>query len=169
MSGHDENDLNKLEQSLAELRPSPAGFDRDRLMFQAGQAARPRRLLWPAATGLMTAVAACLGLFLLLRPAAEPQVRVVYIERAANPAKSQAPPPETPALPPAQPEESTNPGSIAYSYWRLQALAARHGADELPDAAVPAVVGPAASATTTAGGWRSQPASASSLFNSGVE
>jgi hypothetical protein len=78
MSGHDENDLNKLEQSLAGLRPSAGTLDRGHLMFQAGQTAGARRgLFWPAATWMMTAVAACLGLVVALRPAADPEVRVV--------------------------------------------------------------------------------------------
>src|ERR1700681_727736 len=76
----DEKDLSELEQTLAGLRPAPAGFDRDQVMFQAGRAAAHARrgLLWPATAGLMSAVAACLGLFLVLRSDPEPLVRVVY-------------------------------------------------------------------------------------------
>jgi hypothetical protein len=119
----------------------------------------------------MTAVAACLGLFLVLRVPAEPQVQIVYIERAAKPPEPQPLPPDAPAPPAGQPREGpASPGSVAYSYWRLQEIAARHGVDELPEtAAANAGTAPPASTATSVWGGRSQPASASSLFNSGVE
>jgi hypothetical protein len=70
------NDLNAFEAALAALVPRSDRLDRDRLMFLAGQAAvgaggarvgRPR-WGWPAAFGLMTAIAAGLLLALLARP-----------------------------------------------------------------------------------------------------
>ena len=87
MSGSNEKDLSELERTLAGLAPSPAGFDRDRLMFQAGQsaAAPRRRWLWPSATAVMTTVAACLGGVLLVRPAPEQVVRYVHVERDPQP------------------------------------------------------------------------------------
>src|SRR5271169_137423 len=116
MPGPDEQPLSDLERSLAGLQPATAGFDRDRLMFQAGRAAATRRRWrWPAATGLMTAVAACLGLLLVLRPEPAPVVRIVYVER---PAPEVQPAPETPAppspVPPPSPaaDESAKPGLL---------------------------------------------------------
>jgi hypothetical protein len=77
--GHD--DLKVFEAALAALRPRGDRFDRDRLMFLAGQASAEtrarsagiangafRRWGWPTAFGGMTAVAAGLFVALLVRP-----------------------------------------------------------------------------------------------------
>jgi hypothetical protein len=167
----DEKDLSELERALGGLEPSRADFDRDRVMFQAGQASAPRWLLWPAAAGLMTAVAASLGLFLVLRPAAEPVVQVVYRERPIVAPQPAPAPPESPEPQPAPEREgSTAPSVFAMSsYWRLQEIAVRHGIDELPDSAPAGAAGPAPNAATTLWDWRSRPATASSLYHSGVE
>lgn len=170
----DEQDLNELERALGGLRPARAGFDRDRVMFQAGQASAPRRLLWPATAGLMTAVAASLGLFLGLRADPEPVERIVYVDRTVF-EKAPAPlppiPPETPepkSRP--QPEETPAPGILATSsYWRLQEFAVRHGIDELPDTAPAGATGPMPNASTTLWDWRSRSGTASSFYHSGVE
>lgn len=86
-------ELQSSEALWARLRPRGAELDRDRLFYQAGwvaaQAAGERRstvsrILWPAALGGITAVAASLLALLLVRP--EPGVveRVVYVERDAT-------------------------------------------------------------------------------------
>jgi hypothetical protein len=77
----------RFEVELTALTPRSAQFDRDRLMFLAGQASvrvtdggRPqRRWPWPAAFSAMTAVAAGLLVMMLARP--EPQVvqRIVRV------------------------------------------------------------------------------------------
>jgi len=122
------------------------------------------------ATGLMTAVAACLGLFLLLRPDAEPAVRFVYIDR---PVSDQPPtPPESPAPRPApEREAATAPAAMAaLSYWQLQEIAARHGVESLPEQRAPAAAGPApVAATTSVWQGHSRPTMASSFFHAGVE
>jgi hypothetical protein len=168
----DEKDISELERALGGLRPARAGFDRDRLMFQAGQASAPRRLLWPAAAGLMTAVAVSLGLFMVLRPAAEPVIEVVYVKHPVVAPQPAPAPPKSPEPQPAPEREgATTPSVLATSsYWRLQEIAVRHGIDALPEPAAPAATGPApASTTTSVGEWRTRPGMASSLFNAGVE
>lgn len=171
MSEHDEQDLSKLEHLLAGLRPSAAGLDRDRLMFQAGQTARsPRRLLWPAATCLAAAVAVCLGLVVLLRPEPAATVQVVYVDREI---RVQVPSqPESPApLPPPEREGPASPAAAAnLAYWQLHELAVRHGIEALPEPVAPVAAGPTfVSPATSVGEWRSRPGLASSLFNAGVE
>lgn len=70
------SELQSFEAALAQLRPSPAALDRDRLMFLAGQASARRAAVteqrhilpgwfWPASSAVMTGVAAAL-LFLLV-------------------------------------------------------------------------------------------------------
>lgn len=170
MSEHDEHDLSKLEHLLAGLRPSAAGLDRDRLMFQAGQTAHgPRRMLWPAATRLAAAVAVCLGLVVLLRPEPAATVQVVYVDREI---RVQVPSqPESPApLPPPEREGPASPAAAAnLSYWQLHELAVRHGVDALPDAVAPAAGASPVGPPTSVGEWRTRPEMASSLFNAGVE
>lgn len=58
-------ELAALEAALASLTPQAPRLDRDRLMFQAGQAAPRRRAgawLWPCATAASLALAAVLAL-----------------------------------------------------------------------------------------------------------
>ena len=77
----------RFEAELAALAPRAARFDRDRLMFQAGQAslsAAPgnqpaRRWAWPAAFSGMTALAASLLLVLVTRPAPPVVERIVRV------------------------------------------------------------------------------------------
>jgi len=72
-------DLNRLEQALAALRPRSSEIDRDRLLFLAGRASAeganrvrpPRRWLWPASTALSSAAALVLLALLTLRPAGD--------------------------------------------------------------------------------------------------
>lgn len=65
--------MNELENSLARLQPSLEGFDRDRLMFLAGQAsAAPSQAsalgpwFWPGATAVSTLAAGLFGLLLAI-------------------------------------------------------------------------------------------------------
>lgn len=77
----------RFEAELAALAPRVALFDRDRLMFLAGQASlseapgnQPaRRWAWPAAFSGMTALAASLVLVLVTRPAAPVVERIVRL------------------------------------------------------------------------------------------
>jgi hypothetical protein len=173
MSGSNEKDLSELERTLAGLAPSPAGFDRDRLMFQAGQsaAAPRRRWLWPSATAVMTTVAACLGGVLLVRPAPEQVVRYVHVERDPQPpviSPDKPVQPEKPAPPAPVVEPPTAPSTLAsHSYWRLQEIVVRHGVDALPDATTPGAPGPPPSPGLSAWDWRSRAPGTAPLFNAG--
>ncbi|MGA2619774.1 MAG: hypothetical protein ABSF26_19350 [Thermoguttaceae bacterium] len=72
-------DLTAFEAALAALAPRVERFDREQLIFQAGQAAALRDAIavsprgvrwgWPAAFSAMTAVAAALGVMLSTRAA----------------------------------------------------------------------------------------------------
>ena len=53
MSGPDEANLNDLERALAGLVPRPAGFNRDRLMFDAGRAVETVVKLRPMGPALL--------------------------------------------------------------------------------------------------------------------
>src|SRR5712691_4085152 len=89
MSGTDHDPENRpLEEALKSLQPLAGAFDRDRLMYRAGQASAPRRgWTWPA-----------LAFALVLQPVPQPVERVVYVEvpvaseQAVSPGDSMAPP-----------------------------------------------------------------------------
>jgi hypothetical protein len=134
MSERNEKSLSELERSLAELTPSAAGLDRDRLMYAAGKAAATPRLryAWPAASGALTALAASLALVLIMRPA--PEIRIVHVPVQVVPA---VPEPEDIDAPPAAVPEPARPIS-PFSYWRLQESAVQHGLDAPPDPPVDA-------------------------------
>jgi hypothetical protein len=164
----DAKDLNELERALAGLLPSAAGLDRDRLMFQAGRTARgPGRWRWPAATGAMTAVAAGLGLMLLLRADPEPVIVVhnAPVIQSAVPAANQSAPADAPA-----PPRAADNVQAAQSVWRLQETALRHGPDALPEpgpSGAPAPATAAAAEVLTAGAGRFRSTLDSSLLNAG--
>ena len=68
----------ELESALRSLRPARAAIDRDRLMFQAGRAsARRGGRVWLGAT---MALAAALGVSLVVRPGPREVVRIVRVE-----------------------------------------------------------------------------------------
>jgi len=152
MSGEEERseDLKALEAALAALVPRVEGFDRERVIFEAGRAAaiaemergqahgmqpvgfeaartRRRRWAWPAAFSAMTAVAATLLVALMTRP--EPRVASRPVE-PRGPAPIGVPPAEPVAGPPAQAPTD------AYD-WRLRERALLHGIDLWADPAVP--------------------------------
>jgi hypothetical protein len=126
--------LAALEAALAGLAPAPPAFDRDRLLFRAGQESAPgRSRLWPWATGVLAAVAAGLGALLVLRPEPKSVERVVYVKDEAppvQPAVAPAPPvaaPQTPEETAADAEERAR-----FSAFRLQREALRWGVEALP-------------------------------------
>ena len=66
-----------LGKALAKLDPAPHGFDRDALMFAAGQASKLNALaFWRAATALAAVAAAAFATLYFTRP-----VKVEYHER----------------------------------------------------------------------------------------
>ena len=88
MSEHEDqnSEMTSFEQDLAALGPRVNGFDRERLIFLAGQAAAMRSLQegrsrfarwgWPAAFSTMSAVAAGLLVALCLRGPANEQLAI---------------------------------------------------------------------------------------------
>ncbi len=129
MSELPEQELTKLEASLAALRPQAGGFNRDRLLFCAGQASVSRRGWgWPAATTCLALATISLALTLWLQPVPEPSVRIVYLP---------APPAEAPAPPRPGPEDEASPAPPTprppeLAYLRLREQVLRFGLDGLP-------------------------------------
>ena len=133
-------DLKALEAALA---PRVEGFDRERLIFEAGRASamaestldsRPSTLgqrAWPAAFSAMTAVAATLLVMLVTRP--EPQVA----DREVGPSA-----PATTGVLPAEPATETPAQAFSIAYDRsLRARALMHGIDLWAEPAVPQASG----------------------------
>ncbi len=127
--------LTGLEAALAGLAPAPPSFDRDRLLFRAGQESAPRRgRLWPWATGVLAAVAAGLAAVLVLRPEPKPVERIVYVTKEEAPPVQHAVAP-TPAAPQSSEETSADSDERArFSAFRLQREALRWGIEALPRA-----------------------------------
>ncbi len=138
--------LNEVAAALAALRPSPPALDRDRLLFNAGQASVSRPWLWRIAAA-STAAAVVLAAILILRPAPPPVERVVYVRVEPAP---QPPPPKTEAqsLPPSAPAESEPPAapplysSPSTPYTRLEDRVLRWGLDGLAEPAPPPAAPP---------------------------
>jgi hypothetical protein len=118
-------ELKAVEAALARLTPASPAVDRDRLMFRAGQAARPpRQWLWPTATAALALVSLGLTLLLAQRPAVVFQERLVYVV---------VPPP--PSLDPptaASTTDATTSEALA-AYHRLQEQVLQHGLDGIPE------------------------------------
>jgi hypothetical protein len=164
MSGEEERseELKGLEAALAALAPRVEGFDRERLIFEAGRAAamaemglapkahglQPvgveaaeapppcpprRRWAWPAAFSAMTAVAAMLLVMLIARP--KPQMA----ERTAEPPASV---PAAEDVSPATRPVETPPqvSSIVYDR-RLRQRALMHGIDLWAEPSIPRASG----------------------------
>jgi len=72
-------DVAEVEALLQDLKPSPAGLDRDRVLFRAGRASAlgPGRLVCPAVSGVLALATVALSVALAARP--EPEERVVYV------------------------------------------------------------------------------------------
>jgi len=130
-------DLKATEAALAALAPTPAALDRDRLMFQAGRAARPGPSWgWPAATGILAAVAATLALVMVTRPPVVTETVVIRVSVEPTPApiplKTE---PETPADSPIvafRPVEVETGSLASPGYLQLQEQILRWGLDALP-------------------------------------
>lgn len=130
-------DLTATEAALAALTPVPAALDRDRLMFQAGRAARgTASWAWPAATGVLTALAAALALVMVLRPPVVTETVVIHVPVEVPPAP--APPKPAPETPVESSPATSRPAEVATSspispgYLRLQEQILRWGLDALP-------------------------------------
>ncbi len=158
MSEHKEqsSEMTSFERDLAALAPRVGGFDRERLIFLAGQAAALRdsgagvspagysaggtpaprmRWAWPAAFSAMTAVAAALLVMLCTRPTAtvatsgqkDSRASIAKLEPAAKTTDSQ-PQSESQAAP-TQREEDIADATFPESDPALRVELRRHGID----------------------------------------
>jgi hypothetical protein len=127
------DELNKLENALRGLAPVPVQMDRDRLMFDAGRAARPAGWKWPMATGIVSLIACVLGVCLMLRP--EPMVieRTVYVQVPSKPVPEPTPRP-APTPTPLEYSSQDSPRPETSGYQQLQEQVLRWGLDGLPAA-----------------------------------
>jgi hypothetical protein len=121
----------EFEAALRRVQPGPPRFDRDHLMFTAGQAvmaARCRR--WQRCTGLLGGVTLCLAVALALHPVSPPEIRVVRVLVPERPVAT-APAPRVSEPPP---EPRAAPALSGVSYLRLQQALAHEGVEEMPGA-----------------------------------
>jgi hypothetical protein len=136
-----EPDLAAVEAALAGLAPAPGGVSRDQVLFRAGQASVRRGWGWPCATGVMTCVAAVLGVALLLRPVPQGAHSTHYVLIPAPSLESfpVAPAPTVAREDPLPPEETEEEmPRLQISYFKLQDQVLRWGVDALPRPPAPA-------------------------------
>jgi hypothetical protein len=126
------DDLSELERRLSAWKPADDGLDADALLFDAGRASmRPTavRFVWPALTGLLTALTVVLGLWL----AVERSERLALARRLAE--LPPAPTVNTP-LPPTAPQESAGPEEPSPDSYLAGRRALEQGLDAWPVRAV---------------------------------
>jgi len=126
-------ELSEIEAALGLLTPSRNRLDRDRLMFESGQAmprrASPGRWVWPASTASLALISLGMAGALVSRP--EPRVieRLVYVR--------ESPPEHDPVVILRQeptPPATTPPVPRSFeSYERLDRRLLRFGAEGLPE------------------------------------
>lgn len=84
--------MTELEEQLAALRPTESRLNRDRLMFEAGQAMAARasdassrlpRWFWPSATAAMTLAAGLLSVLLAINAGPRETVETVVVQPPA--------------------------------------------------------------------------------------
>jgi hypothetical protein len=131
-----EAELRVLELALRGLTPSAQPLDRDRLMFRAGRASRPRRsLLWPLATAASTLFAVGVGIaFWTQAPRVQTMPQFVKARELPE-APAPAPPVEPPTperTPSASVPSAWEPPATRYEQLRNDVL--RWGLDGLPPA-----------------------------------
>jgi hypothetical protein len=129
-------ELSRLASSLADLQPRARPFDRDSLMFRAGQASAPRMgWQWPLAASASSVLAVVFGIILFLRAESVPA------NRSAAPAPTQHPqhfpaPNRAPLAPPDDTTLSSPYGAAqeppASRPAQLQEQLLRWGLDGLP-------------------------------------
>jgi hypothetical protein len=130
-------ELTALEGALGGLVPRPPAVDRDAILFRAGQAAAPRRWIWPCATAVASA-AVVLGVLLAIRPAVAERV-VVYVPVQGGKMPEQTQGADAPRSPGQQADadaspDAQTPAPVDYSaYRRLQEHLLRWGLDGLSD------------------------------------
>ena len=135
MSGTAHDPENKpLEEALKSLQPLAGAFDRDRLMYRAGQASAPRRgWAWPALASVLALTSAGLAFALVLQPVPQSVERVIYVEVPAAPEEAVSPG-DSIASPvggsPAAVFGSSRPDPLAYA--QLRSVVLRDGVDAMP-------------------------------------
>jgi hypothetical protein len=122
-------DLRALETSLADLHPAQPSWERDRLLFQMGQASARGDRRWRLATAASALLAACLACILVARSLQPPPVRIVHVPTPA-PAVQDKTPREELVI-----QEEPTP---FVRYVRLRDEVVRHGLDGLPELPEPA-------------------------------
>ncbi|MDY3559982.1 hypothetical protein R5W23_001181 [Gemmata sp. JC673] len=109
---HPPNRPDPLAVALAQLDPSPHGFNWHALMFAAGRESKARALLfWRVVAGACALVAAGLAAALVFRPAPQPTERIVYIDRFTPPPKGATPAVEHAPAPPWADSPAPEPGA----------------------------------------------------------
>lgn len=95
---HPPNQPDPLAVALAQLDPSPHGFDWNSLMFAAGRESKARALLfWRVIAGVLGVAALGLAATLVLQPTPQPVERIVYVERhTPAPPKTEVTAPQVP-------------------------------------------------------------------------
>ncbi len=126
-------ELNELASALAALTPAAGAFNRDQLMYRAGQSAAGRRAwVWPGVAAGLLLVLVGLVTVRLFEPAPQRVVRVVdrvwQVPASAAEVAVSGPPGEEAMVSPF--ETSTAPRST--EYLTLQRLVERWGVDALP-------------------------------------
>lgn len=137
MFHEDVPDLSRMEAALAGLTPVPARVDRDRLMFQAGQAGARNSPAWPIVSGILGVATAALVIVVLAYPRTRVVERVVYVSPPPAPTSpEQAPVAKLPtAQPPAIAAWFERSDDLPYRnpYEALEEQLLRWGLDGLPD------------------------------------
>ena len=128
MSEHEQRETEQLEAVLKALKPARPNLDRDRLMFRAGQASRPKRSLGiPALTAMIGLLAGIGGTYLGLQspPTVVQQVVYVHVKEPAE----QPPPEPSPKTPEVKQEVVQNitpeSGSSSQTWWNSLLLPAK--------------------------------------------
>ena len=103
--------MTEFEEQLAALRPAESRLNRDRLMFEAGQAAAARasdasaplpRWFWPSATAAMTVAAGLLSVLLAISAGSRKTVETAVVKPPAPDSNAAVVPPrDGPGIDPA--------------------------------------------------------------------
>jgi hypothetical protein len=119
------SELKQVESLLARLAPEAGRLNRDRLLYEAGRAAAPRRIGWPLATFALAGLTSVLSLQLATRPA--PDVRTVEVVRWVNPLE-----PRLIETPWTDGSSEARAAAPANNYLSLRERVLRDGPDALP-------------------------------------
>ena len=146
-----ERELEQLARGLAALVPSTGSLDRDRILFQAGQASRRGSLnIWRS--GTLAALLAAAAIFVVdrIRPAPVPVETLVYVPVEVPAKEAQETFAPDSAVATARPGPSSEPTVMrqddSLSAYQLQETVMRDGFEGLPLSGALASAGPVLSA-----------------------